>query len=114
MESDLAALLQTLCPRVFPDIAPTTAQKPYVTYQGIGGRSLRYVDNTAADKRHHMVQVNVWATTRKEANQLSRAIEDALCAASVFTARPMSEAVADVEDEDLRGNRQDFDIWAPR
>lgn len=114
MESDLTALLKTLCPRVFPDVAPTITQKPYVTYQQIGGVPLRYVDNTAADKRHHMMQINVWASTRKEANQLSRAIEDALCAATVFTARPMSEAVADAEDEDLRGNRQDFHIWATR
>jgi hypothetical protein len=104
MESDLVAVLVAACPRVYPDVAPQGAAVPYVTYQHIGGQPLRYVNNVAADKRHSMVQINTWAATRAEALTLCRAIEDALCGASAFTARPDSEPIGDVDDDtDRRG-----------
>jgi hypothetical protein len=115
MESDLVAVLVTACPRVYPDVAPQGAAVPYITYQHIGGQPLRYVNNAAADKRHSMAQVNTWAATRAEALALCRAIEDALCAASAFTARPDSEPIGDVDDDtDRRGCLQDFSIWSAR
>ena len=53
METDLTTLLLAICPRVFPDVAPLSTARPYITYQQIGGQSLRFVEGTAADKRHH-------------------------------------------------------------
>lgn len=115
MESDLVTLLKTLCPRVFPDVAPYETPTPYVTFQHIGGTPLRYVDNAPADKRHSMLQINTWSATRSEALTLSRAIEEALCASTAFTAQPDSEPIGDVEgDTDRRGCLQDFSVWAPR
>ncbi len=115
MESDLVTVLQALCPRVYPDVAPQGAAVPYVTYQHIGGTPLRFVDGQPASLRHTMVQVNTWAATRAEALSLTRAIEEALCAATAFTARPDAEPLADVEGEtDRRGCLQDFSIWSNR
>jgi len=115
MESDLVALLKTLCPRVFPDVAPYETPTPYVTFQHIGGEPLRYVENTPTGIRHTMVQINVWSATRAEALTLIRAIEEALCASTAFTARPDSEPIGDVDgDTDRRGCLQDFSIWGPR
>lgn len=115
MEANLVAVLKTLCPRVFPDVAEYSTPTPYITFQHIGGVPLRYVDNAATGLRHTMVQINTWAATRAEALSLSRSIEEALCAATAFTARPDSEPLGDVdEDTDRRGCLQDFSIWAPR
>lgn len=115
MEANLVTLLKTLCPRVFPDVAPYETALPYVTFQHIGGTPLRYLDNAAADKRHTMVQINTWAATRAEALSLCRQIEEALCASTAFTAQPDSEPIGDVDgDTDRRGCIQDFSIWAPR
>lgn len=115
MEANLVSVLKTVCQRVFPDVAPYDTPTPYITFQHIGGTPWRYVDNAAADKRHTMLQVNTWAATRAEALTLCRQIEEALCAASAFTAQPDSEPIGDVDgDTDRRGCIQDFSVWAPR
>jgi hypothetical protein len=117
MEASLVAVLRTQCPRVFPDVAPAGTPAPYITYQHIGGESLRYLDGQACSLRHSMVQLNAWADTRVAALALSRAVEDALCAtpAATFTARPVAEPIGDdEEDTHRRGCLQDFHIWGPR
>ena len=115
MEADLVALLQTKCAQVFPDVAPAGTAKPYVTWQGIGGESMRYVDGAAADKRNTLTQINAWATTRLEALTLIRQIEDALCASVSFAATPQGEALSTYEeDTQLYGCIQRFDIWSAR
>jgi hypothetical protein len=115
MESDLFALLQTACARVYPDIAPSGAALPYVTWQAIGGKSLRFLDNVAADKRNTFMQINVWAATRIEANTLIRQIEDLVCASSALTGLPDGEALSMYEDETKDyGSMQRFTIIAAR
>lgn len=115
MESDLFTLLKAVCPRVFPDIAPAGTALPYVTWQGIGGKALRFVDNTPADKRNSLMQINVWSATRLEANALIRQIEDALCASAVLTAVPEGEPLATYEEDTaLYGNIQRFSIYSSR
>lgn len=115
LETDLAATLRAICPRVFPDEAPTSTERPYVIFQQIGGAALGFLDSAIPSKRNALVQVDVWAATRAEANALALQIEAAMLAAQKFTGRPqgalrtMSEA-----DLQLRGARQDFDIWADR
>jgi hypothetical protein len=115
MESDLSALLKTVCPRSFPDVAPVNTPMPYVTFQHVGGPALRYYDNTPMDKRHSAMQINVWAKTRAECLLIARQIEDAMCSASVFNARPESEPIGNPEPDFARyGTVQDFTILAAR
>jgi hypothetical protein len=115
METDLVALLKTLCPRVQPMTADLSTARPFVTYQHIGGQSLRYMDNTAADKRWTLIQINVWAGTSAEGLTLIRAIEEALCASNAFTAEPQGEPIAEHEPElRLYGFMQDFSVLADR
>ena len=115
MEQALVTLLRGLCSRTYPDTAPLSTQRPYVTWQHIGGTPLRYADNTAADKRMVVVQINVWSDTRAGALSLARSIEDAMCATSAFVASPNSEPISTVEEDlSLYGTIQDFTILGPR
>lgn len=115
MEAALVAILKTLCPRVYPDVAPLDAGKPYITWQAIGGEVARYLDNTAADKRNTLMQINAWALTRQDATTLIRQAEDALCGSSAFVARPQGEALSMHEpDTKLYGSAQRFSVWASR
>ena len=117
MESDLTTLLHTLCPRVFPDFAPSGTVAPYIVYQAIGGQPLRWLDGTAADKRHTLVQIDVWAGTRIAALALSRQVEALISnvGAVPFMAQPENEPAWDSdEDGPLYGCQQDFRIISTR
>lgn len=115
MEPALYTLLSALCPRVYPDLAPQGTEKPYLTWQAIGGESARFLDNTAADKRNTLVQINAWALTRQDATTLIRQAEDAMCASAQFVARPQGEALSMYEpDTKLYGSVQRFSVWASR
>lgn len=113
LETDLQALLVALCPRVFQTVAVGTPSRPYVVWQAIGGKTLRYVDSTAADKRNTLLQVSVWADKPSDARTLIRAIEDALCAAMVCDVQ--GEALASFDEETkFYGVVQRYSITAPR
>jgi hypothetical protein len=116
MESDLVALLETLCPDgVFPDEADLDTPRPYVVWQLIGGPSLRYVENTPANKRMSYVQLSVWCDTRAESLTLIRSIEDALCASTAFEAKPNAEPIGDHDPVlNTYGVTQDFTVFANR
>ena len=115
LEEDFVAVLRSQCARAFPDTAPLSTAKPYVTWMNVGGIALRYIDNTAANRRMALVQVNVWDTSRAGALALIRSIEDALCAAQAFVATPASEAVSSSEEDlGLYGARQDFTVLGRR
>jgi len=115
LESDLYGVLSALCPRVYPDFAPTTEARPYLTWQIIGGSVIAPVSNDMPDKRNAMVQVNVWADTRAQANTMAQQIEEALMGSALFQARPI-DALSAAFDDDLsvRGAQQTFSIWASR
>jgi hypothetical protein len=111
-EADLFTLLKTVTPRVFPDFAPTSTTRPYVTFQQVGGDVLNMVANVAPGVRNAHMQINVWSNTRAEALQIIRAIEDAMCSTSAFVARPIGAAIADYDAEiPVYGCRQDFTCW---
>jgi hypothetical protein len=115
MEAALQALLLTACPRVFPDVAPNNTAAPWVTWQALGGESLGYLDNTAADKRHVLLQINVWSVGRLDSLSLIRQIEDLMRASTAFIATPTGESVSMYEgDTKLYGCLQRFSIYAPR
>lgn len=119
MESDLTATLKTVAPRVFPDFAPSGTAAPWITYQHIGGQPLQFVDGSPADKRHTLVQINVWSATRLQALELVRQVEAAVCnlVATPFTAQPMGEPISTFEDDvtpPLYGCMQDFSVISAR
>ena len=115
LETDLYALLSGVCPRVYPDYAPNDPTYPYIIWQQVGGRTLWTISNTVPDKRHAMMQIDVWSKTRLEANTISLAVESAMIQSSAFIARPTSALIATEDDAgELRGASQDFSIWAAR
>lgn len=113
MEADLYALLKAICPRAYPDIAPTSTAKPYVTYQQIGGKVINPLDGSAPGKRNAVMQINVWAETRSQALLVMGQIEDAMRAATAFSARPQAAAFNDYDhDMQVYGSQQEFSIWS--
>ena len=115
LETALIGLLEGKCPRVFPVVAPFSTPTPYITWQHIGGQSLRYADNTAGDRRNAEIQLNVWADTSYEAFALIRAVEDALCASAALQATPQGEPMDSFDEGDTRrGALQSFSIWGDR
>ena len=115
MESELTTLLKTVCPRTFPDVAPSGTAAPFIAWQLLGGESLRALDNTAFDKRNSYVQVSVYSLTRTESLTKIRAAEDAMCASAAFICRPMGEPLTTYEDDTrLYGAMQRFSLWAAR
>lgn len=116
VETDLIASLKTCCPRVFAGSAPVDTLLPYVTWQHIGGASIGYVDNTAADKRRPDVQINTWASSPNAAFVLIQQIETALRAnVAQFIATPLSEPVGAYDDADIAsGYLQSYSIFGDR
>ncbi|HQL10029.1 MAG TPA: DUF3168 domain-containing protein [Lentisphaeria bacterium] len=115
MEADLNTLLKAVCPRTFPDVAPSGTARPFMTWQALGGESLRFVDNTAPDKRNTYMQVSVYSTTRAESLSLIRSAEAALCAHPTLIVKPQGEPISTYEDDtQLYGAIQRFSIWAAR
>jgi hypothetical protein len=111
-EADLFTRLRTVADRVFPDFAPVTTARPYVTYQQIGGQVVTLLASTAPGIRQSEVQINVWSDTRAESMELAREIEAAMSTATAFTARPAGDVVADYDaDVPVYGARQDFRCW---
>lgn len=115
MEADLNTLLKAICPRVFPDVAPSGTALPYVTWQGLGGESLSFLDNTTGDKRNTLMQIGVYSSTRLQALQLVRQIEDAMRASAAFVCKPTGEPLSTYElDTLIYGALQRFEIWSAR
>ena len=115
IEGDITAVLKTVCPRVSPDMAPLSTQRPYITYQFVGGRSIYALDNSPIDKRLPKVQVNCWADTRLQANQLIREVERAMTTSALFNGTPDGESsTAFDEGNEVRGAMQDFNLMFQR
>jgi hypothetical protein len=115
IESELYTVLSAVCPRTFPDFAPTTTARPYVTYQQIGGEAINFVDRLVPSKRNARMQVNVWADTRASAVTTMQAIEDAIRMSVLFQGEPESAMASDFDaDFPVYSSSQDFTIWSSR
>lgn len=100
---------------VFPDVAPEDAPLPYATYQQVGGAPVQFVGLDVPSKRNARVMVRVWATTRLQASQLARQVEDLLITSATLQATVLGALVAEHEpDTGLYGTRQDFSCWTDR
>ncbi len=79
--------------RVFPDVAPENTERPYITYQQIGGVGINFLDQgTIPNKRHARFQINVWADTRAAVVTLMEQVEAAI--RGLTTLQPTVEAAA--------------------
>lgn len=98
--------------RVFPKRAPELTPLPYIIYQRAGGQPVNFVDPTLPSKRNARYQVNVWAKTTEEADQLSRQVENILRLRLTLQTSVLGEPV-DVSEDDtkLNGTMQDFSFW---
>ena len=118
LEADLFACLGSLVGgRVFPDIAPIGTQRPYITYQQVGGDAVSYDDAALPDIGNALVQINVWADNRLSAVMVARLAESALISCASFVARPTGAFVSRVQEDIepvLYGTLQDFSIWCQR
>jgi hypothetical protein len=111
----LAPLLEAICPRTFVDFAAVETERPYCTYQVIGGDALDYIDNALPNKKNGMVQVTIWSDTRLEAAALIDQVEVAMLAATNMQASPLGAAVDDFDvDMEVRSSSQDFSVWVDR
>lgn len=115
LEADIFAVLGPLFSgRVFPDVAPLNTQRPYATWQQVGGQELTCVDQLVPDLKHARIQVDVWSSTRLEAASLMRDVAAAMTLASLFTSRPdgaMRSTSWDEVEPRLYGAQQDFSTW---
>lgn len=116
VESDIFDTLKVLVSnRCYPDVAPSGAAKPYITYQQVGGEPVAFLENTLPSKKNGRFQVNVWGASRLSVNTLARQVEAAMYAATVFQARPTGDLIATFnEDVSLYGSIQDFTVWSDR
>jgi len=115
LEEKLTALLKTICPRVKPDFAPVNTERPYITYQQIGGEAPDFLDGAVPTVENAEIQINVWADSRSAAKGLMMRIEVALIQATALQASPVSASVSDFDvDIPVYGSRQDFSVWSNR
>ena len=115
METEIQSVLSAICQRSFPDFAPANTTAPYITWQQIGGGVTNYTDDSVPSSRMARIQINAWAVTRIEANQMALQIEEAMILAAGIQARPKGAFIATTdEDMNLRGAMQDFSVSANR
>ena len=114
-ETEIFQLLNGICPRVFPDIAPPETPMPFITYSGIGGPSMRYASGEAMASHYPTIQINVWSSQRAEALALIRQAEEVICAAASINAEPQSEPLWQHDPHvGAYGCLQRFDVFATR
>lgn len=98
--------------RVFPDFAPAGTERPFITYQAVGGEAINFVDGAAPGLRNARLQINVWADKRLEASSLAAQVEDAMRAATNLQTTVLGAAVSTFDDEvGARGAMQDYSCW---
>lgn len=112
-EDHIDAVLQHLAGgRVFPDVAPLGIERPFITYQAVGGAPENYLSGDRPGKQQVRMQVNVWAERRAEASELGMLVEDAMRSATDLLVEVITGRAATYDEEtDLRGVMQDFSMY---
>lgn len=116
VEADLySALTGLVSGRVYPDVAPTGAARPYITYQQIGGEAVAFLESVMPSKKNGRFQINVWADTRLAVASLSVQVETALVQSTTLRAQAIGAPAWTYEvDTKLYGTNQDFSIFSDR
>lgn len=106
------ALKHLVANRVYPDIAPESVKRPYITFQQVGGRAVNFLSAELPDQRNSRFQCNVWAASRTEAAQIAQQVDATLRQVNALHTTVLNEPVATMEAETkLYGTRQDFSFW---
>jgi hypothetical protein len=107
--------LKVLCAgRVYPDVAKPETQRPYITYQQVGGEVVQFIGPDLPSKLNARIMIKVWADDRLTASDLARDVEDLMLTSSL-QATAIGSFVSDYEIETgLYGTRQDFSCWINR
>ncbi|MDA8521981.1 DUF3168 domain-containing protein [Acidovorax sp. NCPPB 4044] len=117
IETELVAVLANRCPNVYATVGPNGAPLPRIVFQHVGGRTLRYTENTS-DLRNILMHVAVWTDDPEAAFALIRQIEDDLCAHPLLQVEPQGEPHAGIADgaeaQSVYGATQIFAIYGPR
>ena len=115
-ESDLFNTLKSLAAnRVYPDLAPLSALRPFIVYSQVGGESLAFLNNALPDKKHGRFQIDVYADSRAGCALVALQVETAMAAATVFNARAIGAPTSTYEPDVLIfGSQQDFSIYSTR
>ena len=116
VEASIFGLLAPLVAnRCYPDFAPLSTVRPYITYVQIGGEALSYTDNTLPDGKHGRFQINAWGDTRSSVSALMLQVEAIMIQATAFQARPVSAPSNDYDHDMLvYGSMQDFNVFSTR
>lgn len=96
--------------RCYPDVAPASTLRPYITYQAAGGQSPNYLNNVVALQNARM-QINVWADTRSDASTLMQSVIGIMTNATILGTSIGAPVSAYEPDTKLYGSRLDFSIW---
>lgn len=116
VEADLIAALGTLVSdRVYKMEAPEGVERPYITYQQVGGQTVSFLERAMPSKKHGRFQINCWSDSAATTAALMLAVESAVVLAPAFQAEAIS-APFDVDGSmvDLFGQQQDFGLWSDR
>jgi len=107
-----AALGQTGCPSIFPDVAPEGTAPPWLAYQMVGGQTAAYMSNRP-ELMNARIQVSVWALSRADASALMHRVIAVLCDAPAGITM-IGAPVSSYEHRNrLYGARADFSVWYP-
>lgn len=105
------ALAPLVSGRFYPDVAPLNAGLPLITFQQVGGSAVNYLGAASSDKKNARIQINVWSSTRLQAMQLIRQVENEMVKDPVL-ARVEGAAIARYDSETKQyGAIQDFSVW---
>ena len=105
-----STVASVLADQVFPDVAPVGQALPYATWQMVGGDTAEFLEGGAAVGRNARVQFNVWASTRQQANDLMRQLEDVMRVS--LLASPQGALLARFDSTvGVYGAQQDFSVW---
>jgi hypothetical protein len=111
LESNLYAVLSTVCDNVYPDFAPEDTPRPFITWEQVGGSAIKPLGKSVPNVREAMIQISVWSETRLGTSQLMLLVDSAMRTATQFAARPDAEMMSTADQETgLRGAIQDFVI----
>lgn len=107
------SIYQALAPlvgnRVYRMVARDAPQRPYMTFQQVGGSPVNYMESKRPSKTRGRFQVNVWADDLDGAVALARQAEALLVESITLRGFVETGQVTTYEsDTDLFGVRQDF------
>lgn len=113
METILIGALDPLVAgRVFPDVGPENVERPYITYQQVGGEPVNFLGGEVPSKSNARVQINVWGVSRQSVKEVARQAEAVLRATSGLSATVLTTGMGVYEpDTKLYGSMQDFSFW---